>query len=218
MSARRSVRGPALGLGIALGLVLALVLAFEGRGLGVALPLARRAPPPSPWPALPVEPAPDWPTYVGNGFTLRHPPDAAAEPASDDRLDASTVAIEGPPVQTPRGVGGPAYHLLVADHPNPGRLTTAAWADSVRATLNDREIGPDSLEFVPTADTALLVDGAPALRLHPWDGRGETQLIFLASPRRAVTFRIVYGRETPGDRNAQRRLYEAIIGTLRWTP
>lgn len=175
-------------------------------------------------PPLPAAPLPDWATLRGDGFTLRYPPEATLHPVTTFPDDLPATAIRGPVVvvrSADAHVGthtGPAYQLMVASAPDPGVRPVARWVDSVR-TARDRRArdAGDTLALHGPA-VPMTVAGEQGLMLVPFCGDCEVVEVYLASGQRRVLVSMVYDLAIPGDRESQRRLYEAILGTFRWTP
>lgn len=167
---------------------------------------------------LPSAPQPGWRTFEGDGFTLRYPPDAVVERGPAGVGDTAT--IRGPrihvPVDPDAGPSdGPAYQLRVESFPNPASVTAEAWVDSIRTAANAHEMDPDSLGFLSPPDTVTF-GSVRALRLEPFCGDCAPEELYLAAPRRRVLLSYVFDISYPGDRDAQRRLYEAIVSTFSW--
>jgi hypothetical protein len=175
-------------------------------------------------PTLPSAPFADWVTLRGDGFTLRYPPEATLQADSTFPDALPGTAIRGPMivVRSPDvEVGthtGPAYQMLVVSAPNPAGTSVQRWVDSVRRARNAR-VGddPDTLaQHGPPV--AVSVGDERALMLLPFCGDCEVMELYLASRDRRVLVSMVYDLSIPGDRESQRQLYEAILGTFRWTP
>ncbi|HEX6537330.1 MAG TPA: hypothetical protein VF041_22300 [Gemmatimonadaceae bacterium] len=172
--------------------------------------------------ALPSAPRADWVTYRGEGFTLRYPPNAILRPGRSHPSDIPGIAIQGPRIHVPvppdQGPSdGPAYELQVASFPNPAGVSAEAWVDSIRGARNAHEMDPDSLDYLGPADTVTF-GSVRALRLQPYCGDCESVELYLASPRRRIIASYIGDISFPGDRDAQRRLYAAILSTFQWTP
>lgn len=188
----------------------------------IPLPAAASAPaqPAADYP-MPTQPTQEWLTYRGEGFTLRYPPDAVLAPGRSHPNDYPGTMISGPrihvPVDPERGPSdGPAWMLHVASFANPGTRSTEAWVDSIR-DANAEMIDDDSLVAIPPPDTVSF-GTVRALHLQPFCGDCEPHELYLASPRRRVILSYIGDASIPGDREAQRRVYAAIVSTFQWAP
>lgn len=175
-------------------------------------------------PTLPSGPTPRWREFRGEGFTLRYPEEATLAPVPAGPDGVAVTAIRGPTVavRSPHEhIGtktGPAYEMTIADNPNPGSASVDAWVDSIRHA-NNAQIREDADRFTELAAPAIIrVGHERALRLEPFCGDCQAEEIYLTNPRRRVLISIVYDFSIPGSRDAQRRLYEAILSTFRWAP
>ena len=162
----------------------------------------------------------DWRVYEGSSFRLRYPPDAVIQPRSHSG-DLAETTIRGPQihVSVPPDVGpsdGPAYELVVSVAANASHKTTAQWVDSVRQQANE-EMDSDSLDFLAEPDT-VMVNGVQALRLRPFCGDCAAEEIYLAGQHETVMLSYVFDISFPGDRAAQRRVYQAMLNTFAWKP
>lgn len=175
-------------------------------------------------PPLPASPQSNWQEYHADGFTLRYPNEAVLAADSSHPMRIAGTAIRGPVVAVrsrSADIGthtGPAYQLIVSSSPNPGGTLVDAWVDSVRAARN-REIGddPDSTMYFTPPDTAR-VGAERALVLQPPCGDCQAEEFYIVSPRRRVLISILYDLSIPGDHEAQKRLYDAVLSTFRWQP
>jgi len=171
---------------------------------------------------LPSAAESSWLTFRGDGFTLRYPPDAIIDSARSHPGDVPGLEIRGPrihlPVDPNRGPSdGPAYRLWVASFPNLASVTTEVWVDSVRRKANDHPMDADSLGYLAAPDTVTF-GAVRALRLQPFCGDCSPEELYLAAPHRLVLLSYVFDVSIPGDRDAQQRLYAAIISTFQWHP
>jgi hypothetical protein len=170
---------------------------------------------------LPAAHRDDWRTFQGDGFSLRYPPDATVGPGHSHPSDIAGQRITGPrihiPVDPNKGPSdGPAYRLDIASFPNPSHTTDEQWVDSVRSASNSHP-DADSSDFVAPPDTVTF-GNVRALVLEPYCGDCEAKELYLASSERRVMLSYVFDISVPGDREAQRRLYQAIVSTFRWSP
>ena len=161
-------------------------------------------------------------TFRGEGFTLRYPPDAVIDSARSHPGGIPGLEIRGPRIHVPvdpnRGPSdGPAYRLGIASFANPTSMTPEAWVDSVRRKANDHPMDVDSLGFLSAPDTVAF-GAVRALRLQPYCGDCSPEELYLAAPHRRVLLSYVFDISIPGDQEAQRRLYAAIISTFQWEP
>ena len=164
---------------------------------------------------------PDWRTYRGDGFELRYPQQATLVRTESHPNSMPATAIEGPTIHVPvpPDVGpsdGPAYRFLVSSFPNPHQWSAEQWTDSLRREANRGPMDPDSLSYLGAPDTVVL-GTVRALRLRPFCGDCEPEELYVATPRRMVVLSYIFDISVPGDREAQRRLYRVIAGTLRQT-
>jgi hypothetical protein len=171
---------------------------------------------------LPSSPQPNWLTFRGDGFTLRYPPHAIIDSSRSHPSDVPGLEIRGPRIHVPvdpnRGPSdGPAYRLWIASFANPASMTAEAWVDSVRHVANDRPMDADSAGFLAAADTVSF-GAVRALRLEPFCGDCEPEELYLAAPHRRVLLSYIFDSSIPGDRDAQRALYAAILSTFQWVP
>jgi hypothetical protein len=169
---------------------------------------------------LPVAADSSWREYKGPGFSFRYPPAARLAVARD------TATVRGPTVRLANpnpDIGtrtGPGYVFSLTWHPNPRGLTTAAWVDSLRAETNGRipPDDPDSLAFLSPPDSVSLAEGLIGLRLEPFCGDCSIQEVYVVGPRMAVVMISGWSIDTPGEQQAQYRLYDAIHRTFKWSP
>ena len=169
-------------------------------------------------PAVPDTIGADWPTYQGDGFTIRHPKDASFVRAESHPRGMPGIAIEGPRihVEVPPNVGpsdGPAYRLIVSSFPNPRGWSAEQWVDSLRREANSH-MDADSLGYLAAPDTVVL-GTVRALRSKPFCGDCEAEELYIATRRRMIVVSYIFDISVPGDREAQRRLYRAVVSTLR---
>lgn len=169
--------------------------------------------------AVPGTVGSDWLTYQGDGFSIRYPREATLVRAESHPSAMPGMAIQGPRihVEVPPNVGpsdGPAYRLIVSSFPNPRGWSAEQWVDSLRREANSRPMDPDSLGYLAAPDTAVLAT-VRALRLQPFCGDCQPEELYVATPRRMIVVSYIFDISVPGDREAQRRLYRAVVSTLR---
>ena len=171
---------------------------------------------------LPEKAQPDWRRFEGPSFTLRYPSAATLRAATSHPGDLPGTAIVGPTIHVPappdQGPSdGPAYQLIVSAFANPLARSAEQWVDSVRRAWNDHPMDSDSLGFLYPPET-LTVNGLHALRLKPFCGDCAPEEIYIAGRDQTVVLSYVFDIGFPGDREAQRRLYSAILNTFTWKP
>lgn len=169
--------------------------------------------------SLPAAPQPSWRTLNGDGYTLRYPAEATVDSALSESDHRMVVTIRGPRIHVPvdpnRGPSdGPAYRLRVSGFPNSSGATAGDWVESIRKAQNS-QLDQDSLAYMPPPDT-IAIGTVRALELRPFCGDCENVDLYLATPSRRVLVSYVFDIAFPGDREAQRRLYEAIVSTFQW--
>ena len=91
------------------------------------------------------------------------------------------------------------------------------WVDSIRRVRNDHDMDSDSLGFLEPPDT-IAVNRLHGLRLRPFCGDCASEEIYLANGKQTVVLSYVYDIGFPGDREAQRKLYQAMLSTFAWKP
>lgn len=168
---------------------------------------------------LPQHPASDWLTYDGGAFAIRYPPNATLVEARSHPRDVPGTAIVGPTIHVPVApdVGpsdGPAYRLIVASLPNPKHLSSAEWVEAVRGEANNGPMDADSMDFIRPADS-LQIGSTRFLRLRPPCGDCAPEELYLAAGDRMAMLSYIFDISVPGDRDRQRKVYEAILGTFR---
>ena len=170
--------------------------------------------------ALPTRAEANWLRYEAETFTLRYPPSASLRNTLPHPSDLPGTAIVGPQIHIPippaQGPSdGSAYQLIVSAFPNPSGESVEQWVDSVRREANSHEMDADSLGFLAPPET-LTVNGLHALRLQPFCGDCATEEVYIAGRRQTVVLSYVFDISFPGDPEAQRRLYSAILNTFSW--
>jgi hypothetical protein len=171
---------------------------------------------------LPDSVSSDWRVYEGDDFTIRYPPGATLLAARSHPNDIPGTAIRGPiiHVPVPADVGpsdGPAYQLIVSNFPNTSHKTTEQWVDSLRREANNHEMDADSLGFLASPDT-VAINRFDALRLEPFCGDCAPEELYIAGRNRTVVLSYVFDISFPGNREAQSRVYQAIMSTFSWKP
>jgi hypothetical protein len=161
----------------------------------------------------------DWKSYNGDGFSLRYPAHASLFPAKSHPSNYSGIAIRGSNIDAENLNGGSsderAFSLIVSAFPNPAGRTTEQWVDSVRQFWN-RELQPDSLEFLEPPDT-VVVNGLKGLRLRPFCGDCAPEEIYVTDSKHAVVLSYVFDDTRSSlDLERQRKLYQAILSTFAW--
>ena len=170
--------------------------------------------------ALLSSPAQNWRRYDGEGFTLRYPADAKRYSATSHPSNLPGTAIRGPnvPLAIPLSDGSsdrPAFQLIVSAFPNPTGYTVEQWVDSIRQGWNKHDLDPDSLDFLRPADT-VAVNGLNGLRLRPFCTDCVAEEVYFSNAKHTVVLSYVFDASFPGDREAQRKLYHAIVSTFAW--
>jgi hypothetical protein len=167
---------------------------------------------------LPESASASWATYTGRRVSLRYPADAQLVAASTHPGGLPGTAIRGPVaravgpdsmVHTDRNV----YELIVSEFENRAERTLDAWVDSLRAEAN-RVRDPDWRLAPPDTVT---IGTHRALRLLPVCGDCAPEEYYFGSGDRIVVLSFNIDIGIPGDPDAQRRLYKAIMETLTWT-
>jgi hypothetical protein len=170
-------------------------------------------------PAMPDSVAADWPTLHDDGFTIRYPKAATVVLGQSHPSGMAGMAIQGPRIHVPvpPDVGpsdGPAYRLIISSAPNPHGWSAEQWVDSLRKEANDRRADDDSPSHLAAPDT-MTFGTVRALHLRPYCGDCDPHELYVATPKRMIVVSYVFDIGVPGDRDAQARLYRAIVSTLR---
>lgn len=180
------------------------------------------ASPPQPVPlsvALPDSVSADWRVFSGNGFQLRHPPNATVAPGRSHPNNWQGTAIRGPVVhlEAPPDYGpsdGPAYELVVAVARKAISQSLETWVDSLIASRNalldpDWRLGaPDSVR----------VGASYGLQLRPACGDCDPYEVYVARGEVVVVLSYYFDPSFPGDRARQHAVYRLILSTLDWDP